>query len=391
MKRFGWILLLVLAASPVWAAKNLTVQQLRDLLESDQKAKKADVDVATEMKDVVLTEQLSRTVMNNLAEFLPGAHSTEQIYVLEARSALLPPPAADMPATAAPDAATQSAILNKAVDYATKTYAQLPALTATRTTIRFQDSVESAAASSGMQSGAIDSASSDPKLASANLFVHYINSTENNVQIQGGVEQNPLAKDKTRWGANGYIALLGNGPALASVISEAQAAGKIDFLRWEPVNGKSAAVYTFSVDKKKTHYAVNYCCFPDVDQAGSIRFGAASPGGGHPVSGNLQTATSWHNYKETVPYHGEIFIDPDTGIIVRLVTQAEFKSNDVVHQEDQRIDFAPVTVGSKSLVLPVKTVINTEVAPNGDSQAAGKYSTRHTLFTSEYKNYQAGS
>jgi len=42
-------------------------------------------------------------------------------------------------------------------------------------------------------------------------------------------------------------------------------------------------------------------------------------------------------------------------------------------------------------VLPIKTVINTEVVPNGDSQAAGKYTTRHTLFTAEYKNYQPGS
>jgi hypothetical protein len=59
----------------------------------------------------------------------------------------------------------------------------------------------------------------------------------------------------------------------------------------------------------------------------------------------------------------------------------------VVHQEDQRIDYSPVKVGDKMLVLPVKTVINTEVVPNGDS-GAGKYSTRHTLFSSEYKDYQ---
>jgi hypothetical protein len=264
-------------------------------------------------------------------------------------------------------------------------------LTATRTTIRFQDNVEAAAASSGMHSGATDSAASDPNLVNASQFVHYINSTESKIQIQGGVEQNPLAKDKTQWGANGYIALIANGPALASVISEAQATGKITFLRWDPVNGKAAAVYSFAVDKKKTHYAVNYCCFPDVDQAGMLSYSSRSQGGAPQAHGNLQTTTSWHNYKATVPYHGEIFVDPDTGIVVRLVTQAEFKNTEVVHQEDQRIDFAPVTVGSKTLVLPVKTVVNTEVVPNGDSQAAGKFTTRHTLFTSEYKDYQAGS
>jgi hypothetical protein len=397
MKRFGWILVFVLAASPAWAAKNVTVKQLTDLLVADQQAKKSDADVANDLKQVVLTEELTRTVMNGLVQYVPGPYSTEQIYVLEARSAVLSPPASDLPTTPAPDAATQTAILTKAIDYATKTYTQLPALTATRTTIRFQDNIEAAAASSGMHSGATADASSDPNLVNASQFVHYINSTENTVQIQGGAEQNPLAKDKTQWGANGYIALIANGPALGSVISDAQAAGKINFLRWETVNGKAAAVYAFSVDKKKTHYAVNYCCFPDVDQAGLMSYSGPSSKGSAPAStqptakGNLQTVTSWHNYKASVPYHGEVFIDPDTGIVVRLVTQAEFKNSDVVHQEDQRIDFAPVPVGDKSLVVPVKTVINTEVVPNGDSQSAGKYTTRHTLFTAEYKNYQPGS
>jgi hypothetical protein len=388
MKRFGWILALVLAATPAWAAKNITVGQLEDLLVSLHQAKKSDADVAAALKQVVLTEELTRAVMNSLVEDVPGPYSTEQIYVLEARSAILAPPAADLPTTPPPDAATQTAILNKAIDYATKTYTRLPALTATRTTIRFQDNIDAPAASSGMHSGSTEM---DPNLVNAAQFVHYINSTENTVQFQGGAEQNPLAKDKTQWGANGYIALMANGPALGSVISEAQAAGNIKFLRWETLNGKAAAVYAFSVDKKKSHYAVNYCCFPDVDQAGVMNFSTRSASSGPQAHGNMQTATSWHNYKATVPYHGEIFVDPDTGIVVRLVTQAEFKNTDVVHQEDQRIDFAPVTVGSNTLVLPIKTVINTEVVPNGDSQAAGKFTTRHTLFTAEYKNYQPAS
>ncbi|MGA2538387.1 MAG: hypothetical protein ABSF53_20425 [Terracidiphilus sp.] len=388
MKRFGWILVLLLAASPAWAAKKITVDQLKQLLVSLQQDKKADADVAAALKQVELTEELTRATMNSLVEYVPGPLSTEQIYVLEARSAILPPPAADIPATPAPDAAAQKAILDKAVDYATKTYAQLPAVTATKTTIRFQDNMEAPAASSGMHSGGTDS---DPNLVSAPQFVHYINSTENTVEIKGGVEENPLAKDKTQWGANKMIALIANGPALGSVIEEAQATGKINFLRWETVNGKAAAVFAYSVDKKKTHYAVNYCCFPDVDQAGMLSYSARSQGSGPQAHGNLQTATSWKNYKATVPYHGEVFVDPDSGIVVRLVTQAEFKGGEVVHQEDQRIDFAPVSIGGKDLVLPVKTVINTEVVPNGDSLSTGKYSTRHTLFTAEYKGYQAAS
>jgi hypothetical protein len=250
-------------------------------------------------------------------------------------------------------------------------------------------------AASGMHSGA--TYGDDPNLVSASQFVHYINSAETPVELVNGAEKLPTAKDKTPWGANAQIALQGQGPVLNTILQEAEVAEKINWLRWETINGKAAAVYAFTVDKKRSHYAVNYCCFPDTDQAGMINYsapkgtsgaGASAPSSMDPTAkGNFQTATSWKNYKATVPYHGEIFIDPDTGIVVRLVTQADFKSSDVVHQEDQRIDYGPVTVGGKTMVLPIKAVINTEVVPNGDSNS-GKYSTRHTLFTSEYKDYK---
>ena len=108
------------------------------------------------------------------------------------------------------------------------------------------------------------------------------------------------------------------------------------------------------------------------------------------AKGNFQTNTNWHNFKSNVPYHGELFIDADSGIVLRMITEAELKPSDVVHQEDTRVDYGPVNVGGKMLVLPIKTVIDTEVVPNGDSGSAGRYSTRRTLFTSEYKEYQLG-
>ena len=85
------------------------------------------------------------------------------------------------------------------------------------------------------------------------------------------------------------------------------------------------------------------------------------------------------------PITAKIFVDPDTGVVLRLVTVAEFKNTDVVHVEDQRIDYLPVDVGGKSLVLPSKSIVNTEVVPNGDSGRRVNSSIRHTLFTSEYK------
>jgi hypothetical protein len=386
MKRFAWILVVMMLASPAWAAKKITVQQLKDMLVSLQQGRKTDAEVATELKQVELTEELTRSAMNSLVSYVSGPLSTEQIYVLEARSAVLPPPAVDLPATPAPDAAAQKAILDKAVDYTTKTYAQLPHLTATKTTIRFQDNVEAIATVTGMHSGSSDV---DPNLVQANRFIHYINSTEVPVDTQNGAEKVSTAKDKTPWGQNGYIALQGQGPVLSSVLQDAQTAGTISWLRWETINKKAAAVFAFSVDKKKSHYAVSYCCFPTSEQTGLLSYKPGAQGSGDfTAKGNLQTHTTYdQHFNATVPYHGEIFVDPDSGIVVRLNLQAEFKAADDVQQEDQRIDYGPVKVDTKALVLPIKTVINTDVIPNGDSGSA-KFITRRTLFTSEYKNYQ---
>jgi hypothetical protein len=79
------------------------------------------------------------------------------------------------------------------------------------------------------------------------------------------------------------IALQEPDPSVAAVFQDAQANGTITWLRWETINGKPAAVFAFQVPKKKSHFAVNVCCFPSLDQTGDARFsgqnGAGLPGG----------------------------------------------------------------------------------------------------------------
>lgn len=395
MKRLGLFVLLALASMPAWSAKKVTVAELKDTLTSMHQANKSDADVANALKQLELSEELTRTTMNSVVADVPGPLSTEQIYVLEARSAMLAPPASDIPTAAAPDAAAQKAMLDKAADYVTKTYAQLPTLSATKTTIRFQDNVEAAAASSGIHGSATD-VSTGSGFVNPYQFIHYINSTDTPVASEHGAEKMPSEKDKTPWGANKMIALETPDPSLASVFDEAQGSGDMKFVRWETVNGKQAAVYSFDVPKKKAHLPVDVCCFPDVSQTGVAHFSSASTGSLHGgagggAGGNFQTNTTYdiHFKNTSIPYHGEIFVDPDSGAVVRMITQDELKPSDVVHQFDERIDYGPVTAGGKTLVVPVRTIIDTEVVPNGDSGSAGKYSIRRTLFTAEYKDYQA--
>ncbi len=377
VKRFAWLVVILLIASPSWAAKKMTMQQLKDMLAADQKSQKSDADVAAELKDVELTEEMTHSTMDSLKPLVPGQLTTEQLFVLEIRSAVLPPPSSEIPSTPAPDAAMQKAMLDKATDYATKTYAQLPALTATRTLRRFQDSAHQDQPSLGAHSSAVLSATYTP--------IRYTASDEATVTFKNGAEQNPLATDKTHWGENSMIALVGQSPDPSAVLEEAQATGKISWLRWETVMGHNLAVFSYSVDKKKSHYGVDYCCFPETSQVGQVAMRGTESAGG---AGNYQTNATWKNFKATLPYRGEIFIDPETGVIYRLVTQVDFKGSDPVRLENQRIDYGIETIGDKKVVVPGFVTIDTIELPFPDSPQ-GRYIMRHTLFTENYSGYAA--
>jgi hypothetical protein len=398
MKSFKVILILILFSLPTCCAKKVTVAQLGELLRTLQQEKKSDVEAASALKQVELTEQLTRPAMSSLANLVSGPLSTEQIYVLEARSAILAPPPSDLPSTPAPDAAAQKAILAKAEAYIGKTYEQLPLMTATKTTLRFQDNVEALDANSGLAGGAKDVVTS-AGLSNPASFIHYINSTAREVVLEHGAEKKPAEKDQTRWGANKMIALEEPDPGLGQVFKEALASESLQWLRWELINGKPAAVFSFAVPRPKSRLAVNVCCFPNVEQAGIATFytattapmlGGGGGGGGGGATGNFQTTTQWHEFKTTTPYHGRLFIDPDTGIVLRMITEAELKPAEVVHQLDTRVDFGAVKTAQGMVVAPVRTVVNSVVVPNGESGAGG-YSTRCTLFTSEYSEYRVGA
>jgi hypothetical protein len=403
MKRLAWILVLLMAASPAWATKKVNVQELRDLLASLQQAKKTDGEVAAELEQIQLTEQLTRSTMNALNSFIPGPFSTEQFFVLEAASAALAPPSADLPTAPAPDAAAQKAILDKAFDYVTKSYAQLPHLAGTKSTFRFQDNMETGQPGPEAQAGAKPAAPAvDPS-----QVVHFFGSIDTPLDFTNGGETVVVAKENLQ-DHSGQINVLSLGPVLSSVVQEAQAAGPLNWLRWETVKGSQVAVFSFAVDKKKSHYAVNYCCFSATPVGGGQAMSRGNYGerGGVSVDPSTSTqsisgmgaafpnamprlpGTDWRGYKGTVPYHGELFVDPTTGVVVRMVTVAEFKSSDLVQLENQRIDYSPVEVGGKTLVLPFKAFINTEEVPNGYG-GYGKHPNRHTLFSIDYKDYKA--
>jgi hypothetical protein len=370
MKRLGWILVLVLAASPAWAVKKVTVQQLKDLLVSMQQSKKTDAEEADQLKETELTEELTGSTANSLKSYLPGPLTSVQIEILKEQSAFLAPPTADLPGTPAPDAATQQAILAKAADFASRVYVQNPHLSVTKTMLRFEDHI--------LKTDSIGLQNNTSILSPVQLVDNQVDQ----VETDKGEEQVAVSRAKTKWGSNGRLSEGEPGTNLGVILLDASSTGKIGWLRWQMIDGKQIAVFSFAVEKEKSRLEVSYCCFPNTSTATKV-------GGSSPMMtvGSILSVSTWEPFKKVVGYHGEFFINPNTGLVVRVITRAEMKPTDLVFREDRRIDYGPVSVAGKAYLLPRDSITAMEAVPNGDNNNA-TCTIRHTFFLASYQNYK---
>jgi hypothetical protein len=385
MKRFGWIVLLVAMGPTLLSAdqKKMTVAEFQDVLTGLHNSQKTDEQVANELKQIELTEELTPAALSSMVSLINGPLSTEQMYVIEARSSMLAPPDTDLPKTAPLDAAAQQVLLAKAQDYAAKTYPQLPPLTATRLVARFQDGVETIQSYTGANVKTVND--TDPLWQQQiRQSIRLMNIHTDTVEIDNGIQKTG-AKDTTHWGRNGLVNSMLPFLPLNLLTSEAVSSGNPKFLRWETITGHQTAVFVFAVDKKKSHYAINYCCFPNTSSVGNVLY---SGGAAHPVdNGNLSTVSDWKLFNAKSAYHGELFLDPDSGVILRTIVEAAFEPSGFVHYENIRIDYAPMPIGHKNLYVPVRSFTIAEIVPNGDSYAS-QYAVRRQIVTQDYKDFQ---
>jgi len=359
MKRLGWILVLLMLAVPAWAADyKITVQQLKDMLVTLNLGKKTDYEVSSRLKEIDLSEELTAAVKSDLMFASPGPLTSEQICVLEARSSMLAPPSSDLPSDAAPDAAAQRAILDKAIEFAAKNDQQIPRLTAVKVVAHYGHiNTFNRWRGNAVEQGGIRRDQGDGRIMS--LTSRY---TET-VEIDQGIEKVTASKADIRLTRVSPIAENSTRPALSLILRKANEGGNIHWLRWETINGAKTAVFSYEVDKKNVLYSVDYCCFPTRNTID----------------------TDWEPFKKTVGLRGEFFVDPDTGTTLRLVMQAELASTDFVEQEDTRIDYGKETIGGNIYIVPEGSFTHIETDVGGDS--VNGFILRRTLLVAGYANF----
>jgi hypothetical protein len=374
-KLVGTICFVALLSLSSFAATKTTVAQLDQLMADLYEQHKPDDSVATRLKEVELTEQLTPPAMNSLMQYKPGPYTIRQILLLSVETSLLPPPPADLPTLPAPDKDAQAALIRKALDYTSRDFTHLPKLTAEKQVLRFQNGVAYVKNTSGNGSQIGDNVQTPGEIAER-LYPALIAQQTEPITIEAGVEpSHAVIKQRDPGGQFGQVSQGIAGLPLGAVLLDASRTSPA-WLRWQTVNGRQTAVFAFTIPRKESHYKINYCCFPVLDHVGS----------GMGFASNSGSVTTFNPFAAAPGYHGELFIDTTTGVIVRLITKAEMKPTDFVQQEDIRVDYAPVLIGEQKFIVPAKSMILATVVPNGDSYV--KFSIRRTLFEITYSKYE---
>jgi VWFA-related protein len=233
-------------------------------------------------------------------------------------AAFLDPPAAEIPATPAPDFAAQRRMIALTVDYASKTLHQLPNFFATRDTVRFEDTPQ----------GFRPDTSEIPYQP-----LHPVGRATDTVLYRDGnevVDSRAAKGNKNQPATQGLITTGVFGPVLATVLVDA-AQGKLAWSHWEQGAAGPLAVFRFAVPREKSHYEVEFCCV------------TADNG-------------SYRVFQQFSGYHGEMAVDPANGAILRLTLEADLKPADKIVRSEILVEYGPVEIGGKTYICPVKSV-----------------------------------
>ncbi len=363
MKRIACLVLALFVTVPAWSAEKITVAELKQHLQSLHDTQKTDHDVAMKLSELELTESLSAENITSMQSFLPGKESRAWLNFLAAQSAILPPPVSEIPTSPIPDLATQKAILARCVDYVTNVYMHNPHLVATKTTTPYTFFI--------METSRRDMNTIVYRLKPS-ATTSYTYNLSVDVESEDGIETAAPPTPNKMYGV--VQSQTSTGPALSLVLQQAIEGGHLSWLRWQLIGGKPVGVFSFAVDKTKSQYQVNYCCFLRLNSIGGINDSVP------------YYDPRYEPFKKTVPFHGAFFIDPETGTVERLIMQAELSPTAPVHREDTRIDYASVKVADTSVRVPVETYKLTAVVPNANSPLG--YRENRSVSEAAYTNYK---
>jgi hypothetical protein len=365
MQKLMIIGMLVAAALPSMAARRVTVAELQQMLIDRHTAGKSDAETAVQVNSLELTEQLTNLTLERIvAQVNPGTMTAQALQLLADQSALLPPPTAELSATPKPDVATQSKIIHAALAYVSGPLHGLPDLQVSQSIYSFNN-------------GPVNAAQSGFALPSGLHLIGTWHRTMNYHNGRTALEKASATRQKELGALEGLQSWGEFGPLLAIVLGDG-ARGSVVWSRWQQGSLGELAVFHFSVPKSDSHYQIDYCCETKAADA-------YAPTGVYTLPG------SGPEYRVTPAYHGDLYVDPATGAIVRLTMAADLGNSDSLSRAIFVVQYGSVELEGKNCMLPVRSVAISadHNAPQG-ILAAGVLITR--INESKFSDYRtAGS
>jgi hypothetical protein len=301
---------------PAPAGKPFTVEQLEQTLKEIHG--QPDAEAAKQLSGLALTERLNSAKLIAWKAGLPGPKAQQALVALGDASAFLAPPAAEIPADAPPDLATQRRMMTQTVDYLGKTLPKLPDFYATRVTAYYEEKPHHSGKT------VTDISGSHP--------LHLVDTSSATVLYRDGHEvvHEEGEKGKKAKAKPERLTIRGTfGPVLSLAIEDA-ANGQLTWSRWEQGTDGPVGVFRFAVPSKDSHYVVD---------DGSTLFGV--------LPDELQPRTA---------YHGEVTVDPAAGTILRLVMKADLDPGSSLLRADVMVEYGPVEIGGRTYFCPVRSV-----------------------------------
>ncbi len=311
------LLALPVAASPAFAARRVTVEQLNRILVSSRKEKEKDALVAARLYGLQLTQRLSTKKRAAFEAELRGRRARHALAMLADRSEFMPLPAAEIPTKPEPGVKRQVAIVTRSIDYVAAMLHEMPNLFARLKTTYY------------IYRPAGERLSRDPAHPGLVPYtaLHRVKRSKATVYFRDGREVVEGGKRRRRGKHAAPPLMMTNGefgPIFAVIFGDLRK-GKLQWSRWAEGPDGLDAVFRFTVPRRASHYRVGFCC----------------------VRGRVSRKFS--------AYHGELTVDPATGTILRLTMIAEDKNLPGSRWEIM-VKYGPVQVGGKKLFCPVKSI-----------------------------------
>jgi hypothetical protein len=336
-KTILFAILMTIAFPCLAAARHVTVAQLHETLAAQRDANKSDGDRAQQLISLELTEQLTQPALDRItAEFKPGPKTVLSLKLLADSSAFLEPPAGELLDKAPPTPTEQRTMMKSAIDFVVVTLHRMPDFLATRLTDSYDDTPLSVT-----HSGWAPHADLHP----AGTFSHHI-AYRNGEEVLDRQPGSSGAKPKNEPTPIGLVSFGEFGPALGVIIVDASK-GILKWSHWEQTAAGPVAVFHFEVPQVASHYTVNYCCVRgSQDTAGAVSFGIDAK----------SASVEGDSYHGTPGYHGNLVLDPATGVVSRVTVESNLKPSDPITRAAPSVQYGSVEIGGKSYICPVHSV-----------------------------------